>query len=174
MKCTGKEWDHCRVEKMGCFGCYHNENKKDNTFKASIPLITEEEKRTIDNNFESLIDMITKQIVHEKDLAISQYVIKKQQCEIEELKNEKAEVTISASAHNRIIELEKELSKEKDQKGYYQKAFDEVRQQKEEILLDKNVVLKSTLKEILEKYRYAPADNIETSVQFYKELQELL
>ncbi|MBQ9657636.1 MAG: hypothetical protein IJV31_02575 [Clostridia bacterium] len=27
MKCTGKEWDHCRVEKMGCFGCHYNENK---------------------------------------------------------------------------------------------------------------------------------------------------
>lgn len=23
MKCTGKEWDHCRVEKMGCPGCYY-------------------------------------------------------------------------------------------------------------------------------------------------------
>ena len=23
MKCTGKEWDTCRVEKMGCPGCYH-------------------------------------------------------------------------------------------------------------------------------------------------------
>lgn len=26
MKCTGKEWDHCRVEKMGCEGCYYNED----------------------------------------------------------------------------------------------------------------------------------------------------
>ena len=25
MKCTGTsyDWDHCRVEKMGCQGCYH-------------------------------------------------------------------------------------------------------------------------------------------------------
>lgn len=27
MKCTSEEWDHCRVEKMGCPGCYYNENK---------------------------------------------------------------------------------------------------------------------------------------------------
>jgi len=27
MKCTGKEWDHCRVEKMGCRGCYYDESK---------------------------------------------------------------------------------------------------------------------------------------------------
>ncbi len=25
MKCTGKEWDTCRVEKMGCTGCYYDE-----------------------------------------------------------------------------------------------------------------------------------------------------
>ena len=25
MKCTSEEWDHCRVEKMGCIGCYYDE-----------------------------------------------------------------------------------------------------------------------------------------------------
>ena len=25
MKCTDKEWQHCRVEKMGCTGCYYDE-----------------------------------------------------------------------------------------------------------------------------------------------------
>lgn len=25
MKCTGKEWDTCRVEKMGCLGCYYTD-----------------------------------------------------------------------------------------------------------------------------------------------------
>lgn len=25
MKCGDKEWDHCRVEKMGCIGCYYDE-----------------------------------------------------------------------------------------------------------------------------------------------------
>lgn len=28
MKCTGKEWDTCRVEKMGCYGCHYNERIK--------------------------------------------------------------------------------------------------------------------------------------------------
>ena len=28
MKCTGDEWDHCRVEKMGCEGCYYTEMKE--------------------------------------------------------------------------------------------------------------------------------------------------
>lgn len=26
MKCGDKEWQHCRVEKMGCNGCYYDEN----------------------------------------------------------------------------------------------------------------------------------------------------
>lgn len=35
MKCTGKEWDTCRVEKMGCTGCYYTDEvyKKYNTRK---------------------------------------------------------------------------------------------------------------------------------------------
>lgn len=27
MKCGDKEWQHCRVEKMGCTGCYYNKTK---------------------------------------------------------------------------------------------------------------------------------------------------
>jgi hypothetical protein len=27
MKCTGKQWDHCRVEKMVCKCCHYDENK---------------------------------------------------------------------------------------------------------------------------------------------------
>lgn len=29
MKCTGKEWDTCRVEKIGCTGCYYDEIEVD-------------------------------------------------------------------------------------------------------------------------------------------------
>lgn len=28
MKCGDKEWQHCRVEKMGCQGCYYDEKEK--------------------------------------------------------------------------------------------------------------------------------------------------
>lgn len=38
MKCTGKEWDHCRVEKMGCKGCYYDE-RIDNVIKGLEDLI---------------------------------------------------------------------------------------------------------------------------------------
>jgi len=33
MKCTGKEWDTCRVEKMGCRGCYYDEKNSLNLQK---------------------------------------------------------------------------------------------------------------------------------------------
>lgn len=28
MKCSGKEWDSCRIEKMGCTGCHYSESKE--------------------------------------------------------------------------------------------------------------------------------------------------
>jgi hypothetical protein len=28
VKCDDKEWQHCRVEKMGCKGCYYNTTEK--------------------------------------------------------------------------------------------------------------------------------------------------
>ena len=27
MQCTDNEWKHCRVEKMGCDGCYYSEKE---------------------------------------------------------------------------------------------------------------------------------------------------
>lgn len=49
----------------------------------SVPLITDEDIRNINNNFDSIINEFTKQIVVQKDLAIAQYIIKKQQAELE-------------------------------------------------------------------------------------------
>ena len=34
-KCTSEEWNHCRVEKMGCSGCYYNENKNENKLEEA-------------------------------------------------------------------------------------------------------------------------------------------
>ena len=51
-----------------------------------IPLITEAELRTINNNFESIIKQITETFVKDKDLAIAQYIIKKQQEELDKYK----------------------------------------------------------------------------------------
>lgn len=31
MKCTDKEWMHCRVEKMSCKNCYYEDKKETKT-----------------------------------------------------------------------------------------------------------------------------------------------
>ena len=54
--------------------------------KATVPLITEDEIKTINNDFDSTIDKFIKIIIKDKDLAIAQYIIKKQQEQINELK----------------------------------------------------------------------------------------
>lgn len=57
--------------------------KEENTLKISVPLITDEEIRRIDNNFNSIVDEFTKQFIHDKELAIAQHIIQKQQKELE-------------------------------------------------------------------------------------------
>lgn len=41
MKCNDKEWQHCRVEKMGCKGCYYDES--DNIKNAIFRMICRNE-----------------------------------------------------------------------------------------------------------------------------------
>ena len=36
MKCTSEEWDHCRVEKMGCTGCYYKNDKYSGTIETEV------------------------------------------------------------------------------------------------------------------------------------------
>lgn len=63
-----------------------SEEEKNYEFKMSVPLITEEDIRNIDNNFDYIVNEFNKQIIKDKELAIAQYIIQKQQAEIEELK----------------------------------------------------------------------------------------
>ena len=35
MKCIGKEWDTCRVEKIGCIGCHYNEIEVDEYIRTT-------------------------------------------------------------------------------------------------------------------------------------------
>lgn len=46
-KCTGKQWDSCRVEKMGCSGCYY-ENRSDDNSKDTNMSDSLEDKKIID------------------------------------------------------------------------------------------------------------------------------
>ena len=53
--------------------------------KITVPLITEEDIRKINNDFDGIVDRFSKMIIKEKDLAIAQYIIKQQQKHMEEL-----------------------------------------------------------------------------------------
>lgn len=56
----------------------------DRAIKISMPLLTEEEMLKIDNNFNEIVDKIKNQFIKEKDLAIAQYIINKQQKKLEQ------------------------------------------------------------------------------------------
>lgn len=93
MKCGDKEWMHCRVEKMGCKGCHYDKF----------------------NNLEIANEFANLTFIYGGKIAFTSEQMKAYQkavrClieEREEILNEQAEVSVSASAHNRILELEKE------------------------------------------------------------------
>ena len=56
----------------------------DRVIKISMPLLTKEEMTKIDNNFNEIVNEIKNQFIKEKDLAIAQYIIDKQQKELEQ------------------------------------------------------------------------------------------
>ena len=67
------------------------DEEKDNVFKISVPIITNEELERLDYTIESDLDNIVHQISEtvsrDKDIIILKKVIEKQSKEIEELKN---------------------------------------------------------------------------------------
>ena len=80
--------------------------EEENVCKISMPLISDDEMKQIDNNLDDIVNQATKQFIHDKELAMLQYIIQKQQEEIEEARNTK-------SLHYENKELRKQL-KEKD------------------------------------------------------------
>ena len=70
-------------------------------YKITNMLVTYEDIKHIDKNWQSIIDEYTKTLVREKDLVIAQYLMKKQKEEIERL-------------NNIINELEKYLNEQVD------------------------------------------------------------
>ena len=58
----------------------------ENGIKATVPLITEDDIKVINNDFDGIINRFSKMIIKEKDLALAQYIIKTQQEQINELK----------------------------------------------------------------------------------------
>lgn len=59
--------------------------EEENTYKISVPLISDDEIKQIDSYLDDIVHQFTRQLVHDKDLAIAQHIIQKQQEEINEM-----------------------------------------------------------------------------------------
>lgn len=51
MKCGDKEWQHCRVEKMGCTGCYYDEIEVGDYIRIYEEIAQITKKGKIDNHY---------------------------------------------------------------------------------------------------------------------------
>ena len=65
------------------------EEEKDNVYKISVPIITNEELESLDytleNDLDNIVQQITETVSKDRDIIILQKVIEKQQKEVEEL-----------------------------------------------------------------------------------------
>ena len=77
----------------------------ENGIKAKIPLITEEDIRVINNDFDGIVNRFSKMIIKDKDLAKAQYIIKKQQEQMEELKRNSISIKKAKSKIKEVIKL---------------------------------------------------------------------
>ncbi len=57
-------------------------------FEVTVPLLTEDEIKILNNDFDNTINKFLKMIIKDKDLATAQYIIEKQQEQINELKRD--------------------------------------------------------------------------------------
>ena len=90
-------------------------------FKAKLPLIPEEDIRIINNEFDSIVDKFSKMIIRDKDLAIAQYIVKKQNKVIDEMAEQLSGLTILDIKKDEYIDLgDKEEVKE-----YFKKKVEE-------------------------------------------------
>lgn len=86
----------------------------DRAIKISIPLLTEKEMLEIDNNFKEIVNKIKNQYIKEKDLAIAQYIINKQQKELEQ----------KESILNKVTDkLKEDISEAKEKIKYWEEQY---------------------------------------------------
>lgn len=108
------------------------EIEKDNTFKISVPLITDEDIRRIDNNFETIVKEFTKSCVKEKDLVLTQYVMKNQQDKIDQLESDKQKLI--EKLEEDIVNITKTLQDGKHCDDYSRNRLKAYRTKTKEIL----------------------------------------
>ncbi len=86
---------------------------KEDTFSAKMPLISKQEYKQLNSNIEGFARAITKLVIVDKNMAIAQHIIRKQQEKIEQLEAEKTEAIEKDNKVLRfLLELKKELTEE--------------------------------------------------------------
>lgn len=63
-KCTDKEWQHCRVEKMGCKGCHYDQ--KEMTIKEAREIL-DDDKLDLSNEINLAIKVILRYLDYYED-----------------------------------------------------------------------------------------------------------
>lgn len=92
---------------------------KEDRFSAKMPLISKQEYKQLNSNIEGFARAITKLVIVDKNMAIAQHIIRKQQEKIEQLEAGRTEVI---SYMQRMIVMTKEAIKNlADTKYYYER-----------------------------------------------------
>lgn len=71
MECTGtsREWDHCRVEKMGCLGCYYYRKENEMNIDTAKNILEKEIANIGDEDLSEALYVILHDFVSKKSLA---------------------------------------------------------------------------------------------------------
>lgn len=112
MKCTGKEWDTCRGEKMGCEGCYYEITQKQKLEKIkyySFKEIENWEFKYLKNKFLSLQE-ISK--IHE---SLIQTLLKQEKLWEESIKIGKKELDVLLKENKNLKEQIKQSESTKQE-----------------------------------------------------------
>lgn len=121
--------------------------EENHEFKISIPLITNQELENIDNMQSEFVEKISKAVIRDKELLIAQQIIKKQQEEIEKLKDNNKKLL--RKLRNRVKEVKK-----LEKYSLYKTEFSNLNKQIEK----KDKIIDNTINEIENLRQYFAED----------------
>lgn len=82
---------------------------KIDTYKLTMPLITDEELMKVDNCLDQLVQEFIQTKIHDQDLLICQHIIEKLQKKISELKGKNKKLRIQVSSREEVANKYKEV-----------------------------------------------------------------
>ena len=89
MICTDNEWKHCRVEKMGCKGCYYDQAYKEDVNKL-IEELTKVRPSMLNDEalklFNTIMAILDERDRLKKEIEEQQVIINSLNCTVEQLR----------------------------------------------------------------------------------------